>query len=720
MRKTFRASDAADLIARHTDLLARLRAGAGWDAAARQRVREKADAAAGAQAMREMRGVAVEELNRDRAGIRTKLLRDAGLETVADAAAAGARRIEQIRGIGEDGARLIHERALELCREAKAGARFTLSLDDRSPAMEDLLRALAAARAGRDASLTCAQILSGMGDSIEGMIRTLEKSSGPLRWLLSGSAQQRQAADAYEELEDMWLGSYGSTARACVKALGDASLLDMEAVRRDFASHTVEYVTLLEEILPGSTQANDSLSELPEELALAVREEPLLEEGLRCTLRPYQALGVRYILHQKRVLLGDEMGLGKTVQAIAAMVSLANAGEDRFLVVCPASVMANWVRECARHSTLRAQEIHGPDRKEELAQWIREGGVAVTTYETVGALSIPRELPIGLLVADEAHYVKNPAAKRTQRVRALAERIDRVLFMTGTALENDVDEMLRLIGMLSPETAAKARAHAQLASSPLFRRAVAGVYYRRRREDVLRELPELIESTEWCELCREERAVYEKAVLEGNFAAARRVSWSAEELSSSSKANRLLEIADEAREDGRRLLVFSFFLDTLAKVRQLFGDRCVAVIDGSVPPQARQAAVDAFEKAPEGSVLAAQVKAGGTGLNIQCASCVILCEPQLKPSDETQAISRAYRMGQSRNVLVYRLLAEDTVDERIEELLARKQQEFDAFADESYAAQAQDQEKEISEGAIREMLRLEAEKIRAAARDPGA
>ena len=109
-------------------------------------------------------------------------------------------------------------------------------------------------------------------------------------------------------------------------------------------------------------------------------------------------------------------------------------------------------------------------------------------------------------------------------------------------------------------------------------------------------------------------------------------------------------------------------------------------ISGAVSPQRRQEIVDLFDQAPAGSVLAAQIQSGGTGLNIQSASVVILCEPQFKPSIENQAIARAYRMGQTRNVLVYRLLCEDTVDEKLTGLLEDKQAIFDAFADESEAA----------------------------------
>ena len=109
-------------------------------------------------------------------------------------------------------------------------------------------------------------------------------------------------------------------------------------------------------------------------------------------------------------------------------------------------------------------------------------------------------------------------------------------------------------------------------------------------------------------------------------------------------------------------------------------------INGSLSPAGRQEIIDKFEQAPAGTVLVSQIMAGGTGLNIQSASVVIICEPQLKPSTENQAISRAYRMGQARNVLVYRLLCENTIDERIMDRLAQKQQVFDGFADESVAA----------------------------------
>lgn len=185
----------------------------------------------------------------------------------------------------------------------------------------------------------------------------------------------------------------------------------------------------------------------------------------------------------------------------------------------------------------------------------------------------------------------------------------------------------------------------------------------------------------------EDERAYEDDVLTGSFMDVRRVSWRNEDyLNTSSKVQRLREIVEDATEDSRKVLVFSFFLDTLEKVRSVFGEKCIGVINGAVPVEERQNIVDAFEAAPAGSVLAAQIQSGGTGLNIQSASVVILCEPQYKPSTENQAIGRAHRMGQTRDVLVYRLLCPDTVDERMIEIIEAKQAEFDTFADESTAA----------------------------------
>jgi len=127
------------------------------------------------------------------------------------------------------------------------------------------------------------------------------------------------------------------------------------------------------------------------------------------------------------------MGLGKTIQAIATMVSLNNIGENKFLVVCPASVIINWCKEISEKSTLSVIKIYGDHKQEMLEKWKKYGGVGVTTFETTSMFSI--DFKYSMLIVDEAHYVKNYETRRSTNVRALCKHTDRILFMSGTPLE---------------------------------------------------------------------------------------------------------------------------------------------------------------------------------------------------------------------------------------------------------------------------------------------
>ena len=143
-------------------------------------------------------------------------------------------------------------------------------------------------------------------------------------------------------------------------------------------------------------------------------------------------------------------------------------------------------------------------------------------------------------------------------------------------------------------------------------------------------------------------------------------------------------------EEERKVIVFSYFRETIRKVKAFLGDIVLGTITGSTPVEERQLLIDRFTDVPGGAVLICQVQAGGTGLNIQAAGTVIFCEPQIKPSLTWQALSRVYRMGQVQNVLVYHLLCENTVDEAVMGILARKEAEFELFAQESAIADAAD------------------------------
>lgn len=419
------------------------------------------------------------------------------------------------------------------------------------------------------------------------------------------------------------------------------------------------------------------------ELRNQIEKVELNTKGLHCILRPYQVFGVKYILNQGNVLLGDEMGLGKTIEAIAAMVSLRNNGATRFVVVCPASVLVNWEREITKHSDMKCFVLHGADYFEQYQKWVSEGGIAITNYENTARFVY--EGTVAMTVVDEAHYIKNRSAARTRNTLAILEKSSRRLFMTGTPLENRLDEMVELIGMLQPEIA-KRISRMYYVKKEAFRHEVAPVYFRRTKDSVWDEMPELQVIEDVVELTEEEREKYIELVSEGTmaaFAKLRQISFMIDNDKNSSKLTRIAEICEEAFANGRKVLIFSFYLNTIKRIKDSLGDVALGPITGSISPEARQGIIDDFSHKEGGVALLAQVLAGGTGLNIQEASIVIMCEPQYKPSTENQAIARAYRIGQISNVTVYRLLGEKTVDERILQILKEKQAIFDAYANKS-------------------------------------
>ena len=677
-------------------------------------IKEAAEKVMSYNALQILKSVPVDEVNRDKEGFRVKALRDAGLTNMADIYAASTYQLASIYGISEDAAYSLKRIATNFLKNAHEGIKIKLSSDDRNKHSAELIKAIYAFRLKKSCRDELAALVDGKRMVLSELNSSLESVGSGFLWLFYSMSQRTDIKSAYAEISRAVNGDYASEVEKISKMFSNASRVSDETAWKDFESNNIEYTSILEEILPGALGNDDILYGLPEELAREIQEEAFFPDGLTCSLRRYQEWGVKYILHQKKVLLGDEMGLGKTVQAIATMVSLRNTGATHFLVICPASVITNWCREIAKHSKLRVTKIHGTGRNQALKSWVKTGGVAVTTFETTAYIKNDNIEAINLLVVDEAHYIKNPEARRSINVKRLCELTERILFMTGTALENKVEEMVELITLLQPNVANAIQGMTFMPSAPQFRKAVVPVYYRRKREDVLTELPDLIESKEWCSLSSIEEALYKSNVLAKNYSASRRLSWDVDDLKDSCKATRLLEILEEAKSEGRKVLVFSFFLDTIRAIGNLLGARCYGPINGSVPPQRRQEILDSFDNAPDGSVLLAQIQSGGTGLNIQSASVVVICEPQLKPSIENQAISRAYRMGQARNVLVYRLLCLNTIDEKITELLESKQAIFDAFADKSAAAELHEaQNVEVDEKSFGQIIQEEIDRINA-------
>lgn len=486
----------------------------------------------------------------------------------------------------------------------------------------------------------------------------------------------------------------------------------------DFLSRPADYFGMLTELGFMTEDEKKMHGDLPEEIVEAVRAKELDRNYLTASLRAYQSFGARFALVQQKVVLGDEMGLGKTVEALAMFTHLRAKGESHFLVVCPAAVVTNWIRETTKHTRLSATRLHGPlvERKYALKTWTRIGGVAVTTYDMLPWVLRHLDVDLTCAVFDEAHYIKNPLAKRSVAAAEIMDSLRYAVLMTGTPLENSVQEFRNLIGYIRPDLSEGAPEF--LASK--FRKHVAPAYLRRNQEDVLTELPELVEIEEWLDMSTADENAYRQAVEAGQFMLMRRAAMLTPH---SHKVARLKEIVEEAESNGRRVIVYSYFREVLQEVSQVLRGDVFGPITGSTPAAHRQALVDRFSQARHGSVLVAQITAGGVGLNIQSASVVVICEPQLKPTLESQAIARAHRMGQVHTVQVHRLLTENSVDERIRDILETKRQLFDEFARDSVIARQAPDAVDISEVELARIVvaaereRLFAENQRAAVED---
>ena len=521
-------------------------------------------------------------------------------------------------------------------------------------------------------------------------------------WIFSGRKKKQKFLKAVEDVKYFNQSSYAETIKQFYDHCSALKDINFETILQDYKENAIQYYTVIEKF--ADIEIKDDVDEdIDISLLKQIQATPLFLESFHTDLRHYQEFGTKYILHQKRVLLGDEMGLGKTIQAIAAIHHLHHEGHRYFLVICPVTLLLNWKREIDKLTDMQAYILHG-DSFGNYESWRREGGIAIINYEGLDKIIFDKDFPLDMVVVDEAHFVKNKEAQRTRNTVRMIEQAEYALYMTGTAIENNVDEMCYLLECLNPSIASEVKDMKYLAKADLFRKKIAPVYLRRKRTDVLMELPELTIHDEWCMMNEEEINSYHKAVETGNFMAMRRVSWDS---LNSTKAERMTELCLQALSEGKKVVIFSYFLDTLSFVSDLLLGKALPVISGKLSLEKRQDILRQFDE-PIARVLPIQIHVGGIGLNIQTAEIVILCEPQLKPSDEMQAISRIYRMGQVNHVFVYRLLAADTIDEILVKRLHDKQKIFDQFADES---EMSEQLEQFEEADIQALIQNERKKL---------
>ncbi|MGC3955322.1 MAG: DEAD/DEAH box helicase [Propionicimonas sp.] len=466
--------------------------------------------------------------------------------------------LTRLPGIGKVTARALRAAADAVRAGVVEDTRFRIELDPANTAATALLRALDRHDLLRREAAGLAEHLRGLAIRLPAELATARPAGNPLRWLFTGAQQRDTALAAVDRLDGLLRGAAEGRLDERIARLQQAARQPLPDPWRDFERRAADYYALLSEFVATAIPADAVQGFLTEDVVADVEAQPLDDRLRNVDLRGYQSFGARFALARRRVILGDEMGLGKTIQALAAACHLRTLDGGPVLVVCPASVMANWEREVERRTHLPALTLHGPDRQDEVGQWLAEGPIGITTYDTLRRLELPHDLRLSALIVDEAHFVKNPAAGRSKAVRRLAGAADHVWFLTGTPMENTVDEFAQLIRYLQSDIVP---VDGMPAGSVAFRRRVSPVYLRRNAVDVLVELPGRQEIDEWVYLSPDDRRRYRTAVASGNLMAIRQAGFGPSECA---KLERLAELLTEAASNGLKVVVYSFFLDVIA------------------------------------------------------------------------------------------------------------------------------------------------------------
>ncbi len=426
--------------------------------------------------------------------------------------------------------------------------------------------------------------------------------------------------------------------------------------------------------------------------------ETTLPADLTAQLRAYQKEGVRWLRFldstQMGALLADDMGLGKTLQALCALQPPA-------LVVAPTSVLHNWVAECAKfRPSLKVCLYHGAQR-----EWDRQADLTVTSYALL-------RLDIDRLAAqkwktvflDEAQAIKNPDSQVARAAYRLQGRFR--IAMTGTPVENRLEELWSQFHFINPgllggrqdfeERYAKPIATGTPGAALRLRERIRPFVLRRLKREVAPELPPRTEVVLRCELSEDEKVVYDairaatreevvtrlraggnvlaalEALLRLRQACCHSALIPGQEAESSSKVDLLVESLQEAVADGHKSLVFSQWTGLLDLIEPRLTREKIAFtrLDGST--RDRQGVVQAFQEESGPPVMLISLKAGGAGLNLTAADHVFLVDPWWNPAVEDQAADRAHRIGQERPVIIHRLVASGTVEERILALQGEK------------------------------------------------
>lgn len=464
-------------------------------------------------------------------------------------------------------------------------------------------------------------------------------------------------------------------------------------------------------------------------------------DSLKPIMRGYQVIGFKWLKTLSHYgfggILADDMGLGKTLQTIAFLQSEKENNKQPSLVVCPTSLVYNWESEIQKFgSTLKVLVVTGSkDEREQLINNVQDVDVVITSYPLLRRdVEKYKELAFGYCILDEAQHIKNPGSVNAKSVKDI--RAKGYFALTGTPIENNLTELWSIFDFIMPGYLLSNRRFVEKFERPIvseqskealmeLNKHTKPFILRRLKKDVLKELPPKIESTLVADLTEEQKKVYlaylqqikgqiEDGIKERGFEKShiqilagltrlRQIcchpSLFVENYSGNSgKMDLLLELLQEAKEGGHRVLLFSQFTEALKLIKVELDKEDISYfyLDGSVKAEERRDMVAAFNKGHQ-DVFLISLKAGGTGLNLTGADTVIHFDPWWNPAVEEQATDRAYRIGQQNSVQVMKLIAKGTIEEKIIALQQRKRELIGSVLDNSESFITKMSEQDIKE-----------------------
>ena len=411
-------------------------------------------------------------------------------------------------------------------------------------------------------------------------------------------------------------------------------------------------------------------------------------------LRPFQEFGVQWLSEHRTGILADDMGLGKTAQALRALERLVDHGAIRSaLVVCPKSLLANWEVECERWVPRLTVVRSIPAREQSSGVWsaiLGRSHIVITSYEHLRPLPPPLASEhIELLIADEAHRLRRSQAKLVRAFRLITA--ERIWALTGTPLERHPVDLATLLSLLEPS-----RFSAKSEAIDTGLRAWARPYMLRRlKVDVLRELPEVIDTTEAIELTpRQQRAYFtarsqplpkELGEALQRLTILRAICDLEPSSSASSKLDRILEILQLVQDAGEKAVVFSYVLRPLEVLRDRMAQEQpplgAVTLTGKLTTTERTRVIQRFKSDDSVVALLCSSRVGGEGLTLTEANHVVFINEWWNPSANAQARDRVVRLGQERVVHVHRFRCKGTIEEVLDQILARKSEAFANIVD---------------------------------------